>query len=159
MGRISLIKRVKKSNLMNLTFFTKILISSAQKSLGLVETFSYEREAVWCIEKVYCTAVGENNHTCISCVFNGFKYSYTLLKYLVMHASIFETSMNTSRINMPIQNPITLHCRISLLVVAVHVLYLYETLHEKPTIWFPTWSDTNQAVHLQKMARGLKLRK
>ena len=26
----------------------------------------------------------------------------------------------------------------------------------KPTFWFPTWSDTNQAVHLQKMARGLK---
>ena len=28
----------------------------------------------------------------------------------------------------------------------------------KPTIWFLTWSDTNQAVHLQKMARGLKFR-
>ena len=25
----------------------------------------------------------------------------------------------------------------------------------KPTILFPTWSDTNQAVQLQKMARGL----
>ena len=29
----------------------------------------------------------------------------------------------------------------------------------KPTFWFPTWSDTNQAVQLQKMARGLKFRK
>ena len=28
----------------------------------------------------------------------------------------------------------------------------------KPTFWFLTWSDTNQAVHLQKMARGLKFR-
>ena len=28
----------------------------------------------------------------------------------------------------------------------------------KPTIWFPTWSDINQAVQLQKMARGLKFR-
>ena len=28
----------------------------------------------------------------------------------------------------------------------------------KPTFWFPTWSDTNQAVQLQKMARGLKVR-
>ena len=28
----------------------------------------------------------------------------------------------------------------------------------KPTIWFPSWSDTNQAVQLQKMARGLKFR-
>ena len=26
----------------------------------------------------------------------------------------------------------------------------------KPTFWFPTWSDTNQAVQLQKMARGLQ---
>ena len=28
----------------------------------------------------------------------------------------------------------------------------------KPTFWFPTWFDTNQAVQLQKMARGLKFR-
>ena len=28
----------------------------------------------------------------------------------------------------------------------------------KPTFWFPTRSGTNQAVQLQKMARGLKFR-
>ena len=28
----------------------------------------------------------------------------------------------------------------------------------KPTIWFPTRSDTNQYVKLQKQARGLKFR-
>ena len=28
----------------------------------------------------------------------------------------------------------------------------------KPTFWFPTWSDTNKAVQLQKMTRGLKFR-
>ena len=28
----------------------------------------------------------------------------------------------------------------------------------KRTFRFPTWSDTNQAVHLQKLARGLKFR-
>ena len=28
----------------------------------------------------------------------------------------------------------------------------------KPTFWFSTCSDTNQAVQLQKMARGLKFR-
>ena len=28
----------------------------------------------------------------------------------------------------------------------------------KPTFWFPTWSDTNQAVQLQRMAKGLKFR-
>ena len=26
----------------------------------------------------------------------------------------------------------------------------------KPTFWFPTWSDTNQGVHLKKMARGCR---
>ena len=26
----------------------------------------------------------------------------------------------------------------------------------KPTFWFPTWSDTNQAVQLQEMDGGLK---
>ena len=29
-------------------------------------------------------------------------------------------------------------------------------LVEKPTMWFPTRSDTNQAVHSQKRARNLK---
>ena len=28
----------------------------------------------------------------------------------------------------------------------------------KPMFWFPTWSNTNQAVQLQKMASGLKFR-
>ena len=28
----------------------------------------------------------------------------------------------------------------------------------KPTFWFPTWSDTNKAVHKQKMTRGFKCR-
>ena len=28
----------------------------------------------------------------------------------------------------------------------------------KPPFWVSTWSDTNQAVQLQKMARGLKFR-
>ena len=48
----------------------------------------------------------------------------------------------------------------------VAVLYgntYYETpcmsrVVRKPTFWFPTWSDTNQAVQPQKMARGLKFR-
>ena len=39
------------------------------------------------------------------------------------------------------------------------ILYMVRTksrVMRKPTFWFPTWSDTNQAVQLQKMARGLK---
>ena len=31
-------------------------------------------------------------------------------------------------------------------------------VRRKPTFWFPTWSDTNQAVQLQKIARCLKFR-
>ena len=27
----------------------------------------------------------------------------------------------------------------------------------KPTFWYPTWSDTNQAVQVQKMVRSLKV--
>ena len=27
---------------------------------------------------------------------------------------------------------------------------------KKSTFWFPTWSDTDEAEQLQKMARGLK---
>ena len=33
-----------------------------------------------------------------------------------------------------------------------------EPRHEKSSVLVSTWSDTNQAVQLQKMARGLKLR-
>ena len=33
---------------------------------------------------------------------------------------------------------------------------LMSRVMRKPTFWFPTCSNTNQAVHLQKMARGLK---
>ena len=64
---------------MNLTFFIKTLISREQWGLGLVETLLYEREAVRYIDKldnVYYTAIGEKHNTCISCVFNGFKYMY-----------------------------------------------------------------------------------
>ena len=35
---------------------------------------------------------------------------------------------------------------------------LLSRVMRKPTFWFPTWSDTNQAVQLQKMARGMKFR-
>ena len=34
----------------------------------------------------------------------------------------------------------------------------FEPRHGKPTFWFPTWSDTNQAVQQQKMTIGLKFR-
>ena len=34
--------------------------------------------------------------------------------------------------------------------------YQLSRVVSKPSFWFPTWPDTNQAVQLQKMARGLK---
>ena len=36
--------------------------------------------------------------------------------------------------------------------------YYLSWVLRKPTFWFSTWSDTNQAVQSQKMARGLKFR-
>ena len=36
--------------------------------------------------------------------------------------------------------------------------YKLSRVMRKPTFLFPTWSDTNQAVQQQKMARGLKFR-
>ena len=36
-------------------------------------------------------------------------------------------------------------------------IYMSRVLR-KQTFWFPTWSDTNQAVQRQKIARGLKFR-
>ena len=38
------------------------------------------------------------------------------------------------------------------------LLFHLSRVVRKPTFSFPTWSDTNQAVQLQKMARGLKFR-
>ena len=35
---------------------------------------------------------------------------------------------------------------------------LMSRIMRKPTFWFPTWPNTDQAVQLQKMARGLKFR-
>ena len=50
----------------------------------------------------------------------------------------------------------------SVCVFAGHTCHLlnlsYEPCHEKTTFWFQTRSDTNQAVQLKKMARGLKFR-
>ena len=40
-------------------------------------------------------------------------------------------------------------------IACSNTIYMNRVMR-KPTIWFPTRSDTNQAVQLQKMARGLK---
>ena len=38
------------------------------------------------------------------------------------------------------------------------VIYQMSRVMREPTLWFPTWSDTNQAVQSQKMDRSLKFR-
>ena len=38
------------------------------------------------------------------------------------------------------------------------IQYYMSRVMRKPTFWFSTWSNTNLAVQLQKMARGLKFR-
>ena len=42
-------------------------------------------------------------------------------------------------------------------MVCNHIQHMSHVMR-KPTFWFSNWSDTNQAVQLQKMARGLKFR-
>ena len=45
------------------------------------------------------------------------------------------------------------------MIKQVKHLFLYMSrVMIKPTFWFLTWSDTNRAVQLQKMARDLKFR-
>ena len=61
---------------------------------------------------------------------------------------------------------LVVHCFVSSHILnfqeASYLLWLCRPWSEKcrvmrkPTFWFPTWSDTNQAVQLQKMAKGLK---
>ena len=38
------------------------------------------------------------------------------------------------------------------------IVMILSLVTRKPTLWFPTWSDTNRAVQLQKIDRGLKFR-
>ena len=61
---------------MNLPLLTKMLSRSVQCSSSFPETFSYGRVAGKSyIDKACYVAMNETNNTCISCVFNGFKYS------------------------------------------------------------------------------------
>ena len=56
---------------MNLSVFTKNFGISVQLSSSFDKMFSYVRDA----DKVYQADIYRKNNTCISCVFNGFKYS------------------------------------------------------------------------------------
>ena len=59
---------------MNLSFFTKMFERSVQLSSSFGKTFSDVRGACWYKDKVYQDDIYRKNNTCISCVFNSFKY-------------------------------------------------------------------------------------
>ena len=59
---------------MNLSFFTKIFGRSVQLSSSFGKTFSYVRDACEYKDKVFKADIYNENNTCTSCVFNGFKY-------------------------------------------------------------------------------------
>ena len=77
---------------------------------------------------------------CISNVRFGFQASKVSQAIIILSLST-EQSCSDSEIDMG-------HCL---------KLYLSPVM-KKPTFWFLTRSDTNQAVQSQKMARGLKFR-
>ena len=58
---------------------------------------------------------------------------------------------------MSFRNVVDLVNKFHIKKIQFTILYMSRVMR-KPTFWFPTWSDTNQAVQLQKMARDLKFR-
>ena len=62
---------------MNLSFFTKNFGRSVQLSSSFGKMFSYVRDACQYKDNVYQADIYRKNNTCISCVFNGFKYTNT----------------------------------------------------------------------------------
>ena len=48
--------------------------------------------------------------------------------------------------------------KVVMMMMEVKILTHLSHIMIKQTFWFPTWSDTNLAVQLQEMARGLKFR-
>ena len=83
-------------------------------------------------------------HENANCSFSG-RHSYfrrnfqMLLAVEIVHAYLVSTSSTWSHI------PTTMQKHKSRVM-------------RKPTFWFPTWSDTNQAVQSRKMARDLNFR-
>ena len=70
---------------MNLSFFTKCFGRSVQLSSSFGKTFSYVRDACKYKDKVYQADIYRKNNTCISCVFNGFKYILAKIVIILMY--------------------------------------------------------------------------
>ena len=82
--------------------------------------------------------------------------------------------MRLSRTAFSATKPILNYLKSRILEVLVQMLYCVQMLYiiltapllfthmsrvmRKPAFWFPTWSNTNRVVQLQKMARSLKFR-
>ena len=60
---------------MNLAFFTKSFSRCAQSRSSFAKTFLYVREACKYTDKGNYFATYRKNNICVSCVFNGFKYT------------------------------------------------------------------------------------
>ena len=50
------------------------------------------------------------------------------------------------------------HLFFIMITINAHSFQQMSRVMRKQTLWFLTWSNTNQAVQLQKTARGLKFR-
>ena len=65
---------------MILSFFTQKSTRSAKLSSVFAERFSGEGQADFAINKAHKVSLKGRNNLYISCVFNGFKYIYALLR-------------------------------------------------------------------------------
>ena len=71
----------RKSNLIIVTFFSKIFNRTVLLSSGFAKTFLYDRQIDVNRNRVCHIVQSEKNNICISCVFNGFKYISMVLKF------------------------------------------------------------------------------
>ena len=93
---------------------------------------------------------------------------FTAVKYCcILHGRIFvmKTVSELSFIEFPFKgqpdtflNDTIKRTKGFLELVALLKKFELSCVMRKPTFWFPTWSDTNQAAQLPKMTRGLKFR-
>ena len=72
-------------------------------------------------------------------------------------SSIFMNETTGPEVLKPFSCSIQLSMKFKLLINE-KIARIRDIFMRKPTFWFLTWSDTNQAVQLQKTARGLKFR-
>ena len=116
-----------------------ILLSRCMKQYDLIQNAGYSKQTF--IAPVYFCA----------CVF-------IFLQFISMDWTGLFTVLPNGHLHDDLFLGISLSCKSNSKInwFTVIALINLSRVMGKPTFWFLTWSDTNQAVQLLKMARGLK---